>query len=79
MSHNQNILEDERRDTKPYICREKCVVDGKCLLQYVIYIAAEKITEDTKRYVKSSGLTFKISYIRHICSFINYKYKLNDT
>ena len=53
------MLEEERTDIKLRNCRGKCVVDGKCLLQNVIYKVTVETAEDTKQYVGSSGLTFK--------------------
>ena len=79
MSHNRKMLEEETTDIKLCNCREKCVVDGKCLLQNLIYKATVKTSEDTKQYVGSSGLTFKSRYTSHKCSFNNYKYRLKTT
>ena len=79
MSHNRKMLEEKRTDIKLCNCREECVVDGKCLLQNVIYKATVKTAEETKQYVGSSGLTFKSRYTRHKCSFNNYKYRFKTT
>ena len=79
MSHNRKMLEEETTDIKLCNCREKCVVDGKCLLQNVIYKATVKTEENTKQYVGSSGLTFKSRYTRHKCYFDNYKYRFKTT
>ena len=72
LSHNRKMFEEERTDIKLCNCREKCVVDEKCLLQNVIYKATVKTAEYTKQYVGSSGLTFKSRYTRHKFSFNNY-------
>ena len=73
------MLEEERTHIKLCNCSEKSVVDGKCLLQNVIYKAIVKTAEDTKQYVGSSGLTFKNRNKRHTCSFNNYKYRFKTT
>ena len=48
MSHNRKMLGEERTNIKLCNFREKCVADGKCLLQNVIYKATVKTVEDTK-------------------------------
>ena len=55
------------------------MVDGNCLLTYVIYRATAITLEKNKQYVGSSGLSFKSRYTQHKYSFNNSKYRLKTT
>ena len=79
MSHNRKMLEDKVEERKQCNCRDKCMVDGNCLLTNVIYRATVVTSEKSKQYVGSSGLSFKSRYTRHKCSFNNSKYRLKTT
>ena len=79
MSHNRKMLEDKVEERKQCNCRDKCMVDGNCLLTNVIYRATVITSEKSKQYVGSSGLSFKSRYTRHKCSFNNSKYRLKTT
>ena len=76
---NCEMLGDKAVEQKKCNCRNKCMVDGNCLLTNFIYRATVKTSEKSKQYVGSSGLSFKSRYTRHKCSFNNSKYKLKTT
>ena len=73
------MLEDKVEERKQCNCRDKCMVDGNCLLTNVIYRATVVTSEKSKQYVGSSGLSFKSRYTRHKCSFNYSKYRLKTT
>ena len=79
MSHNWKMLEDKVVERQLCKCRDKCMVDGNCLLINVIYWATVKTSEKSKQYVGSSGLSFRSRYTRHKCSFNNSKHRLKTT
>ena len=79
MSHNCKMLEDKVEERKQCNCRDKCMMDGNCLLTNVIYRAKVITSEKSKQYVGSSGLWFKSRYTRHKYSFNNSKYRLKIT
>ena len=79
MSLNRKMLEDKVEKRNQRNCRDKCMVDGNCLLKDVIYRATVKTSEKSKQYVGLSGLSFKSRYTRHKCSFKNSKYRLKST
>lgn len=59
MSHNLKVLEDKAKERKQCNCRDESMVDCNCLQRNVIYRATVKISEESKQYVGSSGLSFK--------------------
>ena len=65
MSQNRKMLEDKAKERKQCNCRDKCMVDGNCLLTNVIYRATVITSEKSKQYVGSSGLSFNSRYTRH--------------
>ena len=79
MSHNRKMLEDKAEERKQCNCRDKCMVDGNCLLTNVIYRATVITSEKSKQYVGSSDLLFKSRYRRYKCSFNDSKYRLKTT
>ena len=58
MSHNRKMLVDKVEERKQCDCRDKCMVDGNCLLTNVIYRATVITSEKSKQYFGSSGLSF---------------------
>ena len=70
------MLEDKVEEQKQCNCRDKCMVDGNCLLTNVIYRATVITSEKSKQYVGSSGLSFKSIYKWHKCFFNVSKYRL---
>ena len=79
MFHNRKMLEAKAEERKQCSCKNKCMVDGDCLLTSVIYRATAITSEKSKHYVGSSGLSFKSRYTRHNCSFNKSKYRLKTT
>ena len=73
------MLEDKVNERKQCNYRDKCMVDGNCLLIDVTYRTTVITPEKSKQYVESSGLLFKSRYLRHECSFNNSKYRLKYT
>ena len=73
------MLEDKAEERKQCNYRDKCMVDGNCLLTNFICRATVITSEKSKQYVGSSGLSFKSKYTRHTCSFNNSKYRLKTT
>ena len=80
MSHNRKMLDKKVEERKQCNCRNKCILDGNCLLTYVIYRATVITPEKSKQSVGSSSLSFIIRYTRHKFSFNNNnKYRLKTT
>ena len=73
------MLEDKVKEQKQCNCRDKCMVYGNYLLANVIYRVTVITSEKCEQYVGSSGLSFKIRFTRHKCSFSNSKYRLKAT
>ena len=59
MSHNSKMLEDKAEEQKQCNCRDKCIVNGNCLLTNVISKATVITSEKSKQYVGSLVLLFK--------------------
>ena len=56
-------------------CRKQdCPVNGRCLIENVIYRASVKTANETKFCVSSTGLTFKNRYAKHKHSFRHEKH-----
>ena len=76
MSYNRNMLEDKAEKWKQSNCRDKCMVDGNCLIKNVIYRATVIELEKSKQYVWSSGLSLKRRCTWCNCSFNKSNYRL---
>ena len=50
---------------------KKCLIDGKCLTEILIYKATVKAQKYIKTYISSTGLSFKDRFTKH-------KYSLKD-
>ena len=66
------MLDTQEKERRMCDCRnrkEDCLVNGRCLIENVIYRASVETANKTKFYVGSTGLTFKNRYTKHKYSF----------
>ena len=81
-AHNRKILQTQNNVQEPCRCRgglKNCPVEGKCLLEGVIYQAEVKSREEgTKIYIGGAATKFRLRYNNHTKSFKNKEY-INDT
>ena len=81
-NHNKKITESsmEKSAEASCSCKEKnrCPLEGKCLVMNIVYIATVRIETNTSSYVGMTGNNFKTRYYNHLMSFKNKRYK-NET
>ena len=58
--------------------KNRCPLEGNCLVMNIVYIATVRIETNTSSYVGMTGNNFKTRYYNHLQSFKNKRYK-NET
>ena len=75
MAHNRKMLYTQDKERRMCDCRkQECPVNGRCLMENVIYRVSVTTATKTNFYVGSTGLTFKNRYTKHKHSFRHEKY-----
>ena len=78
MAHSRKMLNTQDKERRMCDCRKQdCPVNGRCLMENVIYRARVTTKNETKFYVGSTGLTFKNRYTKH--SFWHEKHSNSTT
>ena len=65
MFHKRKMLKDNTEETKQCKCRDKCMVDGNCLITNVIFrakVITLKIVSSMKAYCLKVGKNFKLRF-----------------
>ena len=82
-SHNQKVIRSSENSVdKPLCnCRSKpnCPLEGKCLVDNLVYQAEVVTNEETQTYIGLSSTTFKLRYGNHKESFNNEASKSKST
>ena len=77
--YNRKITESyiEKSAEASYNCKDKnkCPLEGNCIIQNIVYMATVETETNTSSYVGMTGNSFKTRYYNHIKSFKNRCYE----
>ena len=76
MSHNPKMLEDKTEKRKQCNCRDKCMVDGNCLLTNFIYRATEIASKKVSSMLAYQVYPFGTHHINVLLTTVNTDKKL---
>ena len=72
-NHNRKITESyvEKSAETSCSCKEKnkCPLEGNCLIENIVYMATVRTETNTSSYVGMTGNSFKTRYYNHLMSF----------